>query len=305
MSASTSPFPPIADYAFLSNCHTGALVAPDGSVDWLCLPAFDSPSALRQPAGPRGRVVPVRAVRDQRADRAHLRPGHQRHDDDLAHPGGWLLVHDALTMGPRRGPDTVTPHTRPPADDDADHLLVRTVECLEGSVEVELVCEPAFDYGRVPAEWTMVGEDDARRGRDRGRPDLPAQHGHADRHRGRLGPGPARRWPRARRRSARSRGPTDWPSPAMTWPTREARIEATIRFWRNWLARARDPRPPLAPPAGALGADDQGSDVHADRGDDRRADHVAAGDTGRRAQLGLPLHLDARHARSPCRRCTT
>ncbi len=34
MSFTTSPFPPIADYAFLSNCHTGALVAPDGSV-WL------------------------------------------------------------------------------------------------------------------------------------------------------------------------------------------------------------------------------------------------------------------------------
>ena len=42
--AMPSPFPPIADYAFLSNCHTGALVAPDGAVDWLCVPRFDSPS---------------------------------------------------------------------------------------------------------------------------------------------------------------------------------------------------------------------------------------------------------------------
>ena len=39
-----SPFSPIADYAFLSHCHTGALIAPDGTVDWLCVPAFDSPS---------------------------------------------------------------------------------------------------------------------------------------------------------------------------------------------------------------------------------------------------------------------
>jgi hypothetical protein len=35
------PFTPIAQYGFLSNCHTGALVAPDGTVDWLCVPRFD------------------------------------------------------------------------------------------------------------------------------------------------------------------------------------------------------------------------------------------------------------------------
>ena len=45
--AAPSPFPPIADYAFLSNCHTGALVAPDGAVDWLCVPRFDAPSYVK------------------------------------------------------------------------------------------------------------------------------------------------------------------------------------------------------------------------------------------------------------------
>ena len=41
-----SPFTPIADYAFLSNCHTGVLIAPDGAIDWLCVPRFDSPSVF-------------------------------------------------------------------------------------------------------------------------------------------------------------------------------------------------------------------------------------------------------------------
>src|SRR4249919_1876992 len=44
--AAPSPFPPIAEYAFLSNCHTGALVAADGNVDWLCVPRFDSASVF-------------------------------------------------------------------------------------------------------------------------------------------------------------------------------------------------------------------------------------------------------------------
>src|SRR6476469_10859457 len=41
-----SPFTPIANYGFLSDCHTGALLAPDGSVDWLCVPRFDAPSVF-------------------------------------------------------------------------------------------------------------------------------------------------------------------------------------------------------------------------------------------------------------------
>src|SRR5436309_1039554 len=44
--AGGSPFPPIAEYAFLSDCEHNALVAPDGNVEWLCLPRPDSPSVF-------------------------------------------------------------------------------------------------------------------------------------------------------------------------------------------------------------------------------------------------------------------
>ena len=157
--AAPSPFPPIADYAFLSNCHTGALVAPDGAIDWLCVPRFDSPSMFGSLLDRAGRLLPARAVRDQPSDARTYEPGTNVLVTTWKTPGGWIVVRDALTMGPWDHEDEITPHTRPPADDDADHMLVRTVECLEGSVEIELVCEPAFDYGREPATWTLVDDD--------------------------------------------------------------------------------------------------------------------------------------------------
>src|ERR1700712_4884463 len=64
-------------------------------------------------------------------------------------------------MGPRTGPDETTPHTRPPADDDAEHVLVRTATCLAGTVEGELACEPAFAYARAPAIWAPEASDNA------------------------------------------------------------------------------------------------------------------------------------------------
>ena len=102
MSQTRSPFPPIADYGFLSDCHTGALVAPDGSVDWLCLPAFDSPSVFANILdrgagsfrfGPYGINVPTQ--------RTYV-PGTNVLVTTWHTPGGWLRVHDALVMGPRQ-----------------------------------------------------------------------------------------------------------------------------------------------------------------------------------------------------------
>src|SRR3954470_5688947 len=122
--AAPSPFPPIAEYAFLSDCHPGALVAPDGAIDWLCVPSFDAPSVfgalLDREAGqfalhPFGTSVP--AARQ-------YEPGTNILATTWNTPTGWIVVRDALTLGPTHREDEVTPHTRPPADEDADHLLV-------------------------------------------------------------------------------------------------------------------------------------------------------------------------------------
>ncbi len=237
--AAPSPFPPIADYAFLSNCHTGALVAPDGAVDWLCVPSFDSPSVfgtlLDREAGyfrlgPFGIDHPTARVYE---------PGSNVLSTTWKTPSGWVEVRDALTMGPQEVEDEVTPHTRPPADDDADHLLVRTVRCLAGSVEIELVCEPAFDYGRTPAEWAPVGD---------GRHAANASGaGHTVRLQTDLRLGVEGN--RVRARHVLSAG--DECYCVLSWAASasvpadvvdaSARLDATTRFWRTWLGRARMP----------------------------------------------------------------
>ena len=245
MSLSSSPFPPIADYAFLSNCHTGALIAPDGSVDWLCLPAFDSPSTfgnlLDRGAGsfrfgPYGINVPTQ--------RSYV-PGTNVLTTTWHAPGGWLIVHDALTIGPRQGPDTVTPHTRPPTDDDAEHVLVRLVECLEGSVEVELVCEPAFDYGREAATWTTVDDGwhaaDATGGGQSVRLSTSMAIGIEG------GSARARHTLAAGERAFCALSWADGLASPMDAADAAARVERTVAFWRRWLARARIPDHSLRP----------------------------------------------------------
>jgi GH15 family glucan-1,4-alpha-glucosidase len=237
--AAPSPFPPIADYAFLSDCHTGALVAPDGTVDWLCVPRFDAPSVfgslLDREAGsfrlgPFGINHPTTRIYE---------PGTNVLVTTWKSPSGWIIVRDALTMGPWDHEDKITPHSRPPADADADHMLVRTVFCLEGRVEIELICEPVFDYGRVSAKWSQV--DSSRHAADasgagqtiRLRTDL-ALGIEGGRIRGRhvLAPGD------------RAYCALSW-ADGLTAPQSvdeaEARIVATVRFWRAWLGGARIP----------------------------------------------------------------
>jgi GH15 family glucan-1,4-alpha-glucosidase len=237
--AAPSPFTPIADYAFLSDCHTGALVAPDGAIDWLCVPSFDSPSIF-------GSLLDREAGFFRFAPFGINHPTARNYDAGTnvlvttwKTPTGWVVVEEALTMGPWEAEDTVTPHTRPPADDDADHMLVRTVRCIDGRVEIELVAEPVFDYGRTDAAWALV-DDDRHQAEATGADQtvrlvsdlslgIEADH--------------------VRARHVLQEGERAYC--ALTWAEgfaapanvdeAEQRIYATRRFWRRWLGTARLP----------------------------------------------------------------
>jgi GH15 family glucan-1,4-alpha-glucosidase len=71
---------------------------------------------------------------------------------------GWVIVRDALSIGPwHHNTERSRSHRRSPTDYDADHVMLRTVECVQGSAEIKLDCEPAFDYGGLAAEWEYTG----------------------------------------------------------------------------------------------------------------------------------------------------
>jgi alpha,alpha-trehalase len=154
-----SPYPPIAEYAFLSDCETCALVAPSGAVEWMCLPRFDGPSVfgalLDRDAGtfrigPADTMVP--------AARRYL-PGTMVLETTWGTRLGWLIVRDVLLVGPWHDVEERSgTHRRAPTDHDADHVLLRTLRCVNGSVEVVLECDPIFDYGRKYADWEYAGE---------------------------------------------------------------------------------------------------------------------------------------------------
>ena len=250
MTQEDSPFPPIADYGFLSDCHTGALLASDGAIEWLCMPHFDSPSVFasmldrgagRFRVGPYGLYVP--------AGRRYL-PGTNVIETTWMTPQGWVRVLDALTIGEWHDNEGGSSHTRPPTDYDADHIMVRVIECMQGQVQMEMVCEPMLDYGATMATWSAV-ED----GRTESGPALDAGDGSdgaktafrlfSDMRMGIEGN-------RVHARHTLSEGEKRFC--AMSWTEglggprtveqAEAHLKRTTHFWRTWLAEGTYPDHP-------------------------------------------------------------
>ena len=309
--AASTGFTPIADYAFLSDCHTGALVGPDGAVDWMSIPRFDSPSVFTAlldrsagqfRVGPYGVYVPLA--------RRYL-PGTNVPGDDVDDAWGWLVVQgragDRASGGMR---SAQAPQTRPPTDQCAQQTLVRLVECVQGQVELEVVCEPMFDYAREPASLGARRRRARRRrprpgparARGRGAGDPPGQR-----------PAPGRRvlsragsthacrrarsalWPSAGRRT--------WSSPGR-YEDAEEWMPETFHYWRGWLNDGEFPDHPWASASAALGAGPEGTDLHPHRRAGGGADHLAAGDTRAASATGITGTRGCATPPSPCTRCT-
>jgi len=239
VSSGQNRFPPIGSYGFLSDCHTSALVSYDGAVEWLCLPRFDSPSAfaalLDRGAGrfglkPRGVVVPISR---------RYEPGTLVIETTWVTDTGWVVVHDALTIG-----DWVEqegPGSRPVTEHESDHSLLRTMTCIDGEVEMAMECLPRFAYGAGAARWSG-GELGEARAAGEGialqlTSDMELE----------LDGGAARGTVRLREGEtafcALTRGDNDLGGPRSA-PEALERLDSTEDFWRKWLRDGEFPDHP-------------------------------------------------------------
>jgi GH15 family glucan-1,4-alpha-glucosidase len=146
---------PIGSHALLSDCHSAALVTAAGSVDWLCWPRFDSPSVFGRLLDDTAGHWSIRPAGRFSADRRYL-------DRTLVletsfhTSGGTVVVTDALAMGVDNYGHALG--RRVP------HLLIRSVTCVGGVVDVEVSYAPRPEYGLLhpllsPADggWTTRG----------------------------------------------------------------------------------------------------------------------------------------------------
>ncbi|MEU3463569.1 glycoside hydrolase family 15 protein [Streptomyces sp. NPDC006733] len=148
-----SGFPPISDYAFLSDCHSTALVSRDASVEWACFHRFDGRSVfariLDRDRGGHFRIAPVG---EYTVTRRYL-PDTNVLETAFATATGIVTVTDCLPV--RADPDRPGRVARRPPDG----LLLRTVHGVSGTVELALEFVPRFEYG-LTTPFIELSEED-------------------------------------------------------------------------------------------------------------------------------------------------
>ncbi len=140
---------PIAEYGLLADCNTAALVARDGSIDWLCLPRYDSPSVFGRLLGENAGHWSIRPVGDFTSERRYL-SGTLVLETTFTTDTGSVRITDALVFAEeQRGHDLGY---------DSPHEVVRSVEGLAGEVELAFELAPRTEYGLVRPLIRMEGD---------------------------------------------------------------------------------------------------------------------------------------------------
>jgi alpha,alpha-trehalase len=134
------------------------LIAPSGAVEWMCIPRPDSPSifsSILDRSGGSFRLHPYETKVP--AARRYL-PGSLILETTWQSQSGWMIVRDMLCMGPWHNVEERSKtHRRAPTDYDAEHVLLRSVRCVSGTIDLLMSCEPLFEYGAIEPTWEYVG----------------------------------------------------------------------------------------------------------------------------------------------------
>lgn len=145
-------YPPIGDYALLSDCHSAALVSTDGSVDWCSMHRFDDPPVFgRILDWERGGSFRV-AGRDTVSSERRYLPGTNVLETTFVTPAGRVTLTDALLVAP-------TSDAEAGGAVDPYHQLLRRVRCTAGEVDVELTFDPRFEYGLTVPRVDVIADD--------------------------------------------------------------------------------------------------------------------------------------------------
>src|SRR5437763_846512 len=143
-----SDFRPIADYGLLADCTSAALVDRDGSIDWLCMPHYDSPAVFARILDPNAGHWSIAPGEASTAERRYL-PGTLVIETTFTTESGTARLIDAMTFAPgQRGHDLGR---------DAPHEVVRLVQGVSGTVELEMELAPRPEYGLVRPLFRMEG----------------------------------------------------------------------------------------------------------------------------------------------------
>src|SRR5438270_10411909 len=131
---------PIADYALLSDCRSAALVNRAGSVDWLCFPRFDGPSVFARLLDEQAGHWSIHAVSATEVSRRYIE-GTMVLETTFRTPTGKAVLVDAMAIGRNeRGHELGV---------DSPGIVLRSVSCQSGTVEIELEYAPRFEYGLI------------------------------------------------------------------------------------------------------------------------------------------------------------